>query len=92
MKESIREEEILKIIKEYGKVSRLKLAEIFGLTSARISKVTKILLEKNFEFITLFFNGIFNSTPSTVGAVPSVTNVSPKLLHKTKNFTLVRNV
>lgn len=47
MKESIREEEVLKIIKEYGKVSRLKLAEIFGLTSARISKVTKILLEKN---------------------------------------------
>ena len=47
MKESIREEEILKIIKEYGKISRLELAEIFGLTSARISKVTKNLLEKN---------------------------------------------
>ncbi|WP_300327863.1 ROK family protein [Fusobacterium sp.] len=47
MKESIREEEVLKIIKDYGKVSRLKLAEVFGLTSARISKVTKILLEKN---------------------------------------------
>lgn len=46
MKESIREEEILKIVKEYGKVSRLELAEIFGLTSARISKVAKNLLEK----------------------------------------------
>ncbi len=46
MKENIREEEILKIVKEYGEVSRLELAETFGLTSARISKVTKNLLEK----------------------------------------------
>lgn len=46
MKENIREEEILKTIKEYGEISRLELSEIFKLTSARISKVVKNLLDK----------------------------------------------
>lgn len=47
MKQSIREEEILKIIKERKMISRLELAEIFDLTPARISKIIKSLLEKN---------------------------------------------
>ncbi|MCI6153226.1 ROK family protein [Fusobacterium perfoetens] len=46
MKENIREEEILKIIKESGEISRLELSEKFDLTLARISKVVKKLLEK----------------------------------------------
>ena len=46
MKQSIREEEILKIIKERKMISRLELAEIFDLTPARISKIIKSLLDK----------------------------------------------
>lgn len=46
MKQSIREEEILKIIKEKKMISRLELAEIFDLTPARISKIIKSLLDK----------------------------------------------
>ena len=46
MKQSIREEEILTIIKERKMISRLELAEIFDLTPARISKIIKSLLDK----------------------------------------------
>ncbi len=46
MKQSIREEEILKVIKERKMISRLELAEIFDLTPARISKIIKSLLDK----------------------------------------------
>ena len=46
MKQSIREEEILRIIKERKTISRLELAEIFDLTPARISKIIKSLLDK----------------------------------------------
>lgn len=46
MKQSIREEEILRIIKEKKMISRLELAEIFNLTPARISKIIKSLLDK----------------------------------------------
>ena len=47
MKQSIREEEILRIIKERKTISRLELAEIFDLTPARISKIIKSLLDKD---------------------------------------------
>lgn len=46
MKQSIREEEILKIIKERKMISRLELAEMLDLTPARISKIIKVLLSK----------------------------------------------
>lgn len=46
MKQSIREDEILTIIKERKMISRLELAEIFDLTPARISKIIKSLLDK----------------------------------------------
>ena len=47
MKQSIREEEILTIIKERKMISRLELAELFDLTPARISKIIKSLSDKN---------------------------------------------
>ncbi len=46
MKQSVREEEILRIIKERKTISRLELAELFDLTPARISKIIKSLLDK----------------------------------------------
>lgn len=46
MKQNIREEEILKIIKEKQSISRLDLADIFDLTPARISKIIKSLIDK----------------------------------------------
>lgn len=46
MKETVREEEILKKIKSNDEISRLELSEFFNLTPARISKIIKKLLEK----------------------------------------------
>ncbi|MFK4784470.1 ROK family protein [Fusobacterium sp. MFO224] len=46
MKESIREYEILKIIKDRMSISRMELAKLFNLTPARISKLINNLLEE----------------------------------------------
>lgn len=47
MKESLREYEILKIIKERISISRMELAKLFDLTPARISRLINNLLEDN---------------------------------------------
>ncbi|MDP0488562.1 MAG: ROK family protein [Fusobacterium sp. JB021] len=46
MKESVREYEILKVIKERMSISRMELAKLFNLTPARISKLINNLLEE----------------------------------------------
>lgn len=46
MKESVREYEILKSIKERMSISRMELAKLFNLTPARISKLINNLLEE----------------------------------------------
>lgn len=47
MKESLREYEILKIIKNRISISRMELAKLFDLTPARISRLINNLLENN---------------------------------------------
>lgn len=72
MKQSIREEKILKVIKERKAISRLELAEIFDLTPARISKIIKSLLDK--EIILEKDVGV-----STGGRPPVILTINEKI-------------
>ena len=72
MKQNIREEKILKIIKERKSISRLELAEIFDLTPARISKIIKSLLDK--EIILEKDVGV-----STGGRPPVILTINEKI-------------
>ena len=72
MKQSIREEEILRIIKERKTISRLELAEIFDLTPARISKIIKSLLDKKIILEK-------NIGVSTGGSPPIILTINEKI-------------
>lgn len=81
MKQSIREEEILKIIKEKKAISRLELAEIFDLTPARISKIIKSLLDK--EIILEKNIGV-----STGGRPPVILTINEKIFGEVLGLNL----
>lgn len=81
MKQSIREEEILRIIKEKKAISRLELAEIFDLTPARISKIIKSLLDK--EIILEKNIGV-----STGGRPPVILTINEKIFGEVLGLNL----
>ena len=81
MKQSIREEEILRIIKERKTISRLELAEIFDLTPARISKIIKSLLDKDIILEK-------NIGVSTGGRPPVILTINEKIFGEVLGLNL----
>ena len=81
MKQSIREEEILRIIKERKTISRLELAEIFDLTPARISKIIKSLLDKGIILEK-------NIGVSTGGRPPVILTINEKIFGEVLGLNL----